>query len=293
MNQKRLPADSISGAPAGEVAKQDIDAVKSLFSGAHARWWSELYEGETPSPEAHFFRQRKDQVLALLAQLVPSGGRVLDMGCGTGPVLAELRAAGWQCSGLDAAPDMLAQARERLAAAGLPDDDLHQGDCRAAPFPDGSFDAVLCMGVISYIEDYAPILREIRRLVRPGGIAIVTCRNAARPVYSDPWWLAARALGRMIGRKRAPAPFSPGRLLERAEVRRQLDRSGLVVEREIGIGFGPPRLAGRPLLGDATAVRLSDFAARLASRTGLWPLARRITDISLWVARPSATQSHA
>jgi hypothetical protein len=79
-------------------------------------------------------------------------------------------------------------------------------------------------------------------------------------------------------------------LLERAEVRRQLDRVGLAVEREIGIGFGPPRLAGAPVLADAAAVRLSDWLGRFASRTRLWPLARRVTDISLWVVRRSATQ---
>lgn len=280
----------MDGTPARGAAGQDLDSVTSIFSGAHARWWSELYAGATPSPEAHFFRQRRDRVLALLAQRVPRNGRVLDMGCGAGPVLAELRAAGWRCSGLDAAPDMLAQARARLAAAGLPDDDLHQGDCRAAPFPDGSYDAVLCLGVISYVEDYAPVLAEIRRLLQPDGMAIVTCRNAARPVWSDPWWLATRTARQVLGRQRAPQPFSPGRLLERAEVRRQLDRVGLAVEREIGIGFGPPQLAGAPVLADAAAVRLSDWLGRFASRTRLWPLARRVTDISLWVVRRSATQ---
>lgn len=280
-------------APAREGAGQDLGPVKSLFSGAHARWWSELYVGPAATPEAHFFRQRRDRVLALLAQHVARDGRVLDMGCGAGPVLAELRAAGWRCCGLDAAPDMLVQARERLNAAGLPDDDLHEGDCRATPFPDASFDAVLCLGVISYVEGYAPVLSEIRRLLRPGGLAIVTCRNAARPVWSDPWWLATGTLRRLVGRPRPPAPFSPGRFLERADVRRHLGRAGLLVEREIGIGFGPPRLAGRPLLGDAAAVRLSDGLARVVSRTGLWPLARRVTDINLWVVRRPVTPAHA
>ncbi len=292
-HSQRPAGDPMGRAPARGDAGQDLKSVKSLFSGAHARWWSELYVGPAATPEAHFFRQRRDRVLALLAQHVPRDGRVLDMGCGAGPVLAELRTAGWRCCGIDAAPDMLVQARERLNAAGLPDDDLHEGDCRATPFPDASFDAVLCLGVISYVEGYAPVLSEIRRLLRPGGLAIVTCRNAARPVWSDPWWLATGTLRRLVGRPRPPAPFSPGRFLERADVRRHLDRAGLIVEREIGIGFGPPRLAGRPLLGDAAAVRLSDGLARFVSRTGLWPLARRVTDIQLWVVRRPVTPAHA
>jgi ubiquinone/menaquinone biosynthesis C-methylase UbiE len=262
----------------------DLPPVQALFSGAHARWWSELYAREIQTPEAHFFRQRRDAVLALLAQRVPQDRPVLDLGCGAGPVLAALRAAGWSCTGLDGAPDMLGQARERLAAAGLSSEDLHLGDCRATPFEANRFDAVLCLGVISYVEDYRPVLREIHRVLRPGGLAVVSCRNAANPVLSDPWRLATGLVRRLLRRVR-PEPFTPGRFLDRSVVREQLERAGLVVEREVGIGFGPPRLAGRPLLGDAAAIRLSDAIGRLASRAGLWPLARRATDISLWVLR--------
>lgn len=264
---------------------RDLESVTSIFSGAHARWWSELYADEPRTAEAHFFRQRRDRVLALLEQRAPKDARLLDMGCGAGPVLTALRAGGWRCTGLDAAPDMLTEARTRLRRAGLPDEDLHLGDCRAAPFAAGSFDALLCLGVISYVEDYAPVLGEVRRLLRPGGLAIVTCRNAANPVFSDPWRLTTRLLGRLLGRPRSTPPFTPGRFLERGAVLEHLGRAGLVVEREIGIGFGPPRLAGRPLLGDAAAIRLSDALGRLVSRARLWPMARRVTDISMWVVR--------
>ena len=275
----------MAGPPVAPDPRPDLEPVKAIFSGAHAQWWHTLYTDLSPSLEAHFFRQRRDVVLALLAQQVPRRGRILDMGCGTGPVLAELRAAGWRCTGLDAAPDMLAEAHKRLSAAGLPTGDLHQGDGRAAPFPNASFDAVLCLGVISYTDHYAPILAEVRRLLRPGGVAIVTCRNAACPVWSDPWRLATRAVRWMLRRPPSAAPFSPGRFLERNEVGQALHRAGLAVDREIGIGFGPPRLAGSRWLSDASAIRLSDALARLATQTGTWSLARRVTDISLWVVR--------
>ena len=269
--------------------RPDLRSVQTLFSGAHARRWSELYAREVQTPEAHFFRQRRDTVLALLAQRVPKDRPVVDPGCGAGPVLAALRAAGWPCTGLDGAPDMLAQARGSLAAAGLSSEELHLGDCRATPFEANRFDAVLCLGVISYVEDYQPLLAEIQRVLRPGGLAVVSCRNAANPVVSDPWRLAT-GLARRLLRRIRPEPFTPGRFLDRSVVRVQLKQAGLVVEREIGIGFGPPRWAGRPLLGDAAAIRLSDAIGRLASRAGLWPLARRATDISLWVLhKPAAS----
>jgi hypothetical protein len=57
------------------------------------------------------------------------------------------------------------------------------------------------------------------------------------------------------------------------------------VDSEIGIGFGPPRLAGRRLLPEAAEIRLSDGLSRLVSRARLWPIARSACDISLWVLR--------
>lgn len=268
----------------------DPRPARTLFDGAHARWWSELYASEVQTLEAHLFRQRRDTVLALMARHVPRDRQVLDLGCGTGPLLAALRGAGWACAGLDAAPDMLAQARVRLGAAGLALEDLHLGDCRATPFESMRFDAVLCLGVISYIEDYEPVLREIRRVLSPGGLAIVSCRNAASLVWADPWCMARDLAGRLLGRRRAE-PFVPGRFLRRSDVRQRIRQAGLSVDREIGIGFGPPRLAGRRLLADAAEIRLSDALGRIVSRARLWPMARSACDISLWVLRKPQVQA--
>jgi SAM-dependent methyltransferase len=262
----------------------DPQPVQTLFSGGHARWWSDLYGSNVQTLEAHLFRQRRDTVLALMERHVPRERRVLDLGCGTGPLLAALRGAGWACAGLDGAPDMLDHARARLAAAGLTMDDLHLGDCRNTAFESGRFDAVLCLGVISYIEHYEPVLREIWRVLSPGGLAIVSCRNAASLDCADPWRMARR-LAEGLLRRRRPEPFTPGRFLRRSVVRQRIRQAGLSVDSEIGIGFGPPRLAGRRLLPDAAEIRLSDALSRLVSHTRLWPIARPACDISLWVLR--------
>ena len=102
------------------------------------------------------------------AQIEP-GTRLLDAGCGTGllAVLANFRGA--QVSGLDASAPLLAVARERLPGA-----DLREGDLEAMPFADASFDAVAAVNSVFYAADMAAAMRELVRVVRPGGRVVVT-----------------------------------------------------------------------------------------------------------------------
>lgn len=201
-------------------------------------------------------------------------------------MLCSLREAGLQCAGIDCAPDMLAAARLRLREAGRDDTDIHEGDCRETPFADESFDIVVCLGVIAYIEDYAPLLREIDRILKPGGTVLISCRNAWNPRVSDPV-AAARAVGRgVLGR--GPAPFYPGRFLDPRVVRRQLESVPWRVDEFVGIGHGPLALAGHPLLGDGAAIRLSDALASLSRRVGLERATSWLADVSLWrLTRPA------
>lgn len=103
------------------------------------------------------------------AALVTPGTRLLDAGCGAGllALLASLR--GSQVFALDASPDLLAVARERL-----PDADVREGDLEALPYPDASFDAVVAVNSIFYAADMAAAMRELARVVRPGGRVVVT-----------------------------------------------------------------------------------------------------------------------
>jgi SAM-dependent methyltransferase len=106
---------------------------------------------------------------ALDAAHVTSGTRLLDAGCGAGllAMLASLRGA--RVSALDAAAGQVAVARERLPAA-----DIRQGDLEALPFADSSFDAVTAVNSVFYAADMAAAMRELVRVVRPGGRVVVT-----------------------------------------------------------------------------------------------------------------------
>ncbi|ONI90890.1 SAM-dependent methyltransferase [Saccharothrix sp. ALI-22-I] len=100
--------------------------------------------------------------------------RILDAGCGSGPLFAALRDRGAALTGIDASAGMLELARLRLGA----DADLRVADLAdPLPFPDGAFDDVIASLVLHYIEDWGPTLAELRRVLTPGGRLIVSVEH--------------------------------------------------------------------------------------------------------------------
>ncbi len=99
---------------------------------------------------------------------------VLEVGCGIGTLQADLAAAGYTSTAVDRSPQMVAATRARLRRHGFAEaaERVTQGDVRALPFADVSFDAVVSTFPTDYIAD-PRTLREIARVLRPGGRLIV------------------------------------------------------------------------------------------------------------------------
>jgi SAM-dependent methyltransferase len=132
--------------------------------------WGSLYDGP-PTLDNYNFLTRRDAVLRLLAGEGPFA-RVLDVGCGTGDYAGVAARHGAEYHGIDYSAPMIAGARERTAAAG------HSARLAVAagdglPYADSSFDLVLGLGYIAYFRDPRPPLEEIRRVLRPGGTAVL------------------------------------------------------------------------------------------------------------------------
>jgi len=111
-----------------------------------------------------------------------TGRRILDAGCGSGPLFAALRDRGAIVTGIDASAGMLEQARRRLGAAA----DLQLADLAGPlPFPDGSFDDVVASLVLHYLEDWSPTLAELQRVLTPGGRLIVSVDHPSAIYLAD------------------------------------------------------------------------------------------------------------
>jgi ubiquinone/menaquinone biosynthesis C-methylase UbiE len=103
-----------------------------------------------------------------------NGRRVLDAGCGSGPLSAALLAKGATVTGFDSSPAMVKLARQRLGE----DVDLRVADLsQPLPFADGAFDDVVVSLVLHYLRDWTAPLAELRRVLQPGGRLILSVNH--------------------------------------------------------------------------------------------------------------------
>ncbi|GAA2804579.1 class I SAM-dependent methyltransferase [Kribbella solani] len=120
-------------------------------------------------------------VLDLLGDV--AGRRILDAGCGSGPLVADLKERGASAAGFDASPAMIRLARERLGD----DADLKVADLtQPLPYDNEAFDDALAMLVLHYLEDWSGPLTELRRVLKPGGRLIVVVNHPVIPPVMYP-----------------------------------------------------------------------------------------------------------
>ncbi|MFG3440197.1 class I SAM-dependent methyltransferase [Nonomuraea sp. NPDC047897] len=133
--------------------------------------YDSLAEGYTTENETSLLNAYYERPAMLELAGDVTGRRILDAGCGSGPLFAELRDRGAVVTGIDASAGMLEMARRRLGIEA----DLRVADLAGPlPFPDDTFDDVIASLVLHYLEDWGPTLAELRRVLRPGGRLLVS-----------------------------------------------------------------------------------------------------------------------
>jgi demethylmenaquinone methyltransferase / 2-methoxy-6-polyprenyl-1,4-benzoquinol methylase len=129
------------------------------------------------------------------------GDTVLDVATGAGAVARELLARkGCTVVGLDQSPEMLAEARLRVPPSIM----LVEGEADSLPFPDATFDALTFTYLLRYVPDPSTTLRELARVVRPGGTIAGLEFALPRGIWRPLWELYVRVglplAGRVISR---------------------------------------------------------------------------------------------
>ncbi|WP_435010672.1 class I SAM-dependent methyltransferase [Tundrisphaera lichenicola] len=140
--------------------------VAACFDESEAR-----FKGEVASDDV-----RLRAIQKVLSPL--EGRRILDLGCGKGRFAAHLKAAGAEVVGVDLSSEMLAHA------IGL---DRVRASARCLPFAGKTFDAVVAIEVLEHVGDVGPVLREARRVLRPGGRIAIIDKNARALNARRPW----------------------------------------------------------------------------------------------------------
>ncbi len=154
--------------------KDKIKDVRNFYDQETDRYLGDRYSGETCEHLSYLIRKR-----IVLDCLKDSRGRVLDVGCGPAILTRELNQMGlWTCS-VDLSLEMLKMAR---SLAGID----HQvfwcnSQIEQLPFSDDSFDNVISIGVLAYATDTSKAVRELARVLRPGGVLVLQCSNALAP----------------------------------------------------------------------------------------------------------------
>jgi demethylmenaquinone methyltransferase/2-methoxy-6-polyprenyl-1,4-benzoquinol methylase len=182
--------------------------ARTLFAGIaneYDRMGSVLSFGQDP---------RWRRFLVSRVNAVP-GSTVLDVATGTGLVARELTRKNLNVVGLDQSPAMVRRGREAVDAAGLGERvRFVAGQAQALPFADETFDAVTFTYLLRYVDDPAATLRELARVLRPGGVIA----SLEFHVPQDPWlhagWKAyTRGLMPIIGGAVSTGWYRTGRFL--------------------------------------------------------------------------------
>ncbi|MBZ0111838.1 MAG: methyltransferase domain-containing protein [Thermoanaerobaculia bacterium] len=183
-------------------------------------------EAAVPYDPDPAYRRR---LLQLLEFLAPSpSDRILDLGCGLGSFLAVLHRLGVVPIGVD-----LSLSRTLQAGSAVTEARLAVGDALQTPFADAIFDKIVLGELIEHLEDDLAALREVRRLLRPEGVLVLSVPHADYPFWWDPvarirTWLGARPLrtGSYVG-----IWFGHRRLYRPAELVERVEQAGFDVQR--------------------------------------------------------------
>jgi SAM-dependent methyltransferase len=176
----------------------------------------------------------KKRVQTIFEWIPPTAdSRILDCACGRGFYLNMYRyVSACALAGLELDAEIISKARRNVGH--LPDMTLARGTIYALPFPDATFDGVILSEILEHLDDDVAGLREVLRVLKPGGVAAITVPNANYPFLWDPInWTLERVFRTRIRRGPLAGIWANHvRLYERGQLRAAVEGAGFAVEAE-------------------------------------------------------------
>ncbi len=261
--------------PAG-MERGGCGAVERHFESA-AEYWKDIYDDDTLP--ARIYQQRMVTALQWIDDLaLPSSSTVLDIGCGAGLATVALAERGYSVNAVDLAPQMLdltmKLARQRRIAERVR---VQLGPATEIPFERNSFDILLALGLLPWVEDIGTVISEMRRVLRPGGYLLISADNFWRcdhfldpmrnPLLQTIRRTAARLLGGRAGRR---TDHAKAYLRRPIEVERCTWEHDFETLRSMTLGYGPFSVFHIPMLSDRLGLSAHQKLQGLAGK-GIWP----------------------
>jgi len=253
---------------------QEQGKVTEYFQ-SKSSFWNDIYASKGVYAEIH--RDRHSAVLAWIDGLsLPPGTNVLEVGCGAGYMSVALAQKGFRVHAIDPSAAMVELARQHGEEAGVSEQLSSQvGDACALEFEDNSFDLVIAIGVIPWLDRPELAMQEMSRVSCPNGYVILTADNRSRlNVLLDPWMNPAlKPLKQQV--KKALQRTGLGKQLSKdidstLHRRRYIDAilmsNGLVKTRSMTVGFGPFSLFRHTIIPEPWGTSLHHRLQSLANK---------------------------
>ena len=269
----QAPVTDSPGLKSVERATGQYQRTVDAFFQDCSSYWRDVYQANTLS--AFIYRERRSAVLSMVDKLrLPVGSRVLEAGCGAGPITVPLARRGFRVMAVDTVAGMLELTRHAVVEAGLsPNVELSSADICQLGFPSGHFALVMAVGVFPWLDSPEKAMLEMLRVTRPGGYIIMTATNS---------WALHQVLDPLCFPGLRPMRWQITGVLERfniwspsrprqyrysiKQINALISRVGLRKLEAKTLGFGPFTMFKRKLLSDPVGVKVQQKFQSLADR---------------------------
>ncbi len=228
------------------TADSQEEKVKEYFNNRTQEWDSIYSVKDLPSI---IIQQRKNHVFKYVDSLnLEKGARALDIGCGAGLTSVELLKRGHKVVAIDVSENMVDLARKNCAKLGLADNGTFEiGNVDGIDHADNSFDLVVAMGLIEYLDWDRWAVQEMHRVLKPGGHLIVTVPTKFRFHHffspKDLLPIIKQVLNRVFKLKGNAKHLANGEfkrtLYRSTTVKTMLTRLDFSIEKDVSHGYGP------------------------------------------------------